>query len=79
MANPRVWLWALPRGETDRLHERPLTSMALTAEQAERVERAASADGWHGFRRVVDDHDVPDFGAAVQVSHNDTLARKSGR
>ena len=54
-------LWAIPSGKTDRLSERPLTSMALTAEQADRVQAAASADGWHRFRRVVDTNEVPDF------------------
>lgn len=59
-------LWALPKGETDRLHERPLTSMSITQAQVDRVKTAASADGWHGFRTTVDDGSAPDFGAAVR-------------
>lgn len=58
-------LWALPRGETDRLHERPLTSFPLTAEQCAKVEAAASLDGWHGFRRAEDDGRAPDFAHAT--------------
>ncbi len=60
------WLWAIPAGKTDRLDERPLTSMALTPEQADRVEVHAARDGWHSFRRVADDNATPDFAGAVR-------------
>lgn len=66
MSDTYYILWALPAGETDRLHERPLTSMPLTLEESERVEAAASRDGWHGFRLVVDRAELPDFAGAVK-------------
>jgi hypothetical protein len=59
-------LWALPAGETDRLYERPLTSFPLTAAQADKVQAVASRDGWHGFRRVEETGDPPDFARAVR-------------
>jgi hypothetical protein len=62
----RYWLWAIPKGETDRLYERPLTSMALTLAQVEQVTRAAGAEGWHSFRTVPDDNAVPDFAGAIK-------------
>ena len=57
----RYILWALPKGQTDRLHEQPMTSLPLTQEQVERVKSAASKDGWHGFRTVMDTDERPDF------------------
>lgn len=59
-------LWALPKGSTDRLEEKPLTSMALTSEQAEKVKQAATKDGWHGFRLQLDDNSVPDFTKGIR-------------
>ena len=59
----RYILWALPRGETDRLQERPMTSFPLTRDQATTVQAAATRDGWHGFRLVLDDGAVPGFAA----------------
>lgn len=59
-------VWAIPAGETDRLHERPLTSFTLTREQADKVIAAAQRDGWHGFRLVEDDGAPPDFAKAVR-------------
>lgn len=61
-----IILWALPAGETDRLHERPLTSFPLTPAQADKVEEAAGRDGWHGFRRAIDDNELPDFAGAIK-------------
>lgn len=61
-------LWALPAGQTDRLHERPLTSFPITAAHANAVEMAAGRDGWHGFRRVLDTNDAPNFAGAVSLS-----------
>ena len=60
-ATPKYWLWAIPQGETDRLHERPLTSFALTLQQAAKVEQRAKEDGWHSFRLVEDTDELPDF------------------
>ncbi len=65
-SNALFILWALPKGQTDRLHERPLTSMPITAANVERVKVAASADGWHGFRTMAEDGRVPNFAAAVK-------------
>lgn len=61
------WLWAIPKGETDRLYERPLTSFALTRAQVEQVSRAASAEGWHSFRTVPDDNERPDFAEVLNT------------
>lgn len=60
-------LWALPKGAQDRIEEQPMTSMPLTREQAKRVQRAASADGWHGFRLVPETNEVPDFTKTLNV------------
>ena len=59
------WLWAIPAGQVDRLHERPLTSFPLTPDQFARVRAAAERDGWHSFRTVKDDNARPDFAGAV--------------
>jgi len=64
-ADLRRMLWAIPAGSNDRLDERPLTSMPLTPDQIVKVKAAAAKDGWHSFRTVAEDFDVPDFGAAV--------------
>jgi hypothetical protein len=47
MGNANIILWALPAGETDRLHEQPMTSFP------------------HGFRRTIEDNELPDFTGAV--------------
>jgi hypothetical protein len=59
-------LWALPKGSSDRIDEKPMTSMPLTMEQVEKVKQAASKDGWHGFRVQKDDNSIPDFTEAVR-------------
>ena len=43
-------LWALPKGETDRLHERPIAEGLYTPAQVDEVKRKATAAGWHSFR-----------------------------
>lgn len=60
-----VILWALPAGQTDRLHERPLTSFPLTPAQADKVQEAAAREGWHGFRRAIENNDLPDFAGTL--------------
>ena len=62
----KYWLWAMPQGKDDRLHEQPLTSFPLTMGQASEVMAAATKDGWHGFRFIEDDNKIPDFVAAVK-------------
>lgn len=42
-------LWALPKGQTDRMHEQVMTSTTDKARIA-RVRKLAEAEGWHGFR-----------------------------
>lgn len=59
-------LWALPAGQTDRLYERPLTSFAITSEQADKVRAAAARDGWHGFRLVEETCKIPNFAEAIR-------------
>ena len=61
----RYILWALPAGQSDRLYEQPMTSMPLTREECNRVEVAASRDGFHGFRRAMDDGKAPDFATTL--------------
>jgi hypothetical protein len=60
-------VWAMPKNSNDRLDEKPLTSMALTAKQVEKVKEAASKDGWHGFRVVEDSNEVPDFTKGINL------------
>ena len=60
-----VWLWAVPRGSTSRLDEKPLTSTTLSPEQVGKVKAAAAKDGWHSFRTVKDGFAPPDFAGAV--------------
>ena len=67
MKNQSYILWALPKGKTDRLDEKPLTSMSLTQQQVEKVKAMASKDGWHSFRVQVDDNKIPDFKKAVRA------------
>ncbi len=62
----KYWLWAIPKGFTDRLDEAVLTSFPLTKKQAEKVKIAASKDGWHSFRLVKDDNEIPNFAAGVK-------------
>jgi len=57
-------LWALPAGESDRLHEQVLTSTTDPA-RIETVKALATADGWHGFRVQVLDVSLPDFVGAI--------------
>lgn len=65
LSESKSWLWAIPAGSNDRIDEYPLTSTALTASQVEQVKIAASKDGWHSFRTVKEDFEVPNFAAAA--------------
>ena len=53
-------LWGTPAGETDALHEQPLTERP-TAKECELVSKVAARDGWHSFRIVPLGR--PEFGA----------------
>ena len=52
-------LWGLPKGETDRLHEKVLYTQAKTPAQMEAAKRRAAADGWHSFRVQILDLSKP--------------------
>jgi len=60
-------LWAIPAGKRDPLNERPLTSMPLTKEQADKVRSLAAAAGWHSFRLALETDAPPDFAGTIQV------------
>jgi hypothetical protein len=53
-------LWGTPKGETDPLHERPLTC-TTDREHLATVRTLATADGWHSFRVQLLDGSLPDF------------------
>lgn len=53
-------LWGVPKGETDRLHERPLAESS-DKPYLKDAQRRASNDGWHSFRLVPMDFDWPTF------------------
>ena len=52
-------LWALPKGETDRLNERPIVEGIQTPQQMDDAKRKAAAQGWHGFRVQILDMSKP--------------------
>ena len=52
-------LWALPKGETDRLHERPIAEGITTPQQMDDAKRKAASQGWHGFRVQILDMNKP--------------------
>ena len=52
-------LWALPKGETDRLEERPIAEGIQTPKQMDEAKRKATAAGWHGFRVQILDMSKP--------------------
>jgi len=52
-------LWALPKGETDRLEERPIAEGIQTPKQMDEAKRKAAAAGWHGFRVQILDMSKP--------------------
>ena len=52
-------LWALPKGETDRLHERPIVEGIKTPSQMDEAKRKAASQGWHGFRVQILDMSKP--------------------
>lgn len=64
-AHPLFILWALPAGAQDRIEEQPLTSFPITKGEANRVRRHAMRDGWHSFRVVPEDGEVPDFASTL--------------
>lgn len=59
-------VWGLPKGQTDRLHEKILSTQSNGPEHVRRVKEAAARDGWHSFRVVRGDGKPPDFSGAVK-------------
>lgn len=68
-------LWALPKGETDRLHERPIAERLYTPAQIDEVKRKATAAGWHSFR-VVEEMSFEDM---TNVWKGKPVKRRSSR
>jgi hypothetical protein len=66
-------LWALPKGETDRLHERPIAEGITTPQQMDEAKRKAAAQGWHGFRVQILDMSKP-FRWMSRPGAKDTMA-----
>jgi hypothetical protein len=57
-------LWGLPKGSSDRLDERVLTSTTDRA-RIDQVKKLATADGWHSYRIQTLDGTLPDFVGAI--------------
>jgi hypothetical protein len=66
-------LWALPKGETDRLEERPIAEGITTPQQMDDAKRKAAAQGWHGFRVQILDMSKP-FRWMSRPGAKDTMA-----
>ena len=66
-------LWALPKGETDRLHERPIAEGITTPQQMDDAKRKAASQGWHGFRVQILDMNKP-FRWMSRPGEKDTMA-----
>ena len=66
-------LWALPKGETDRLHERPIAEGITTPQQMDDAKRKAASQGWHGFRVQILDMSKP-FRWMSRPGAKDTMA-----
>ena len=66
-------LWALPKGETDRLEERPIAEGITTPQQMDDAKRKAAAQGWHGFRVQILDMSKP-FRWMSRPGVKDTMA-----
>lgn len=66
-------LWALPKGETDRLHERPIAEGITTPQQMDDAKRKAASQGWHGFRVQILDMNKP-FRWMSRPGAKDTMA-----
>lgn len=55
-------LWGLPKGYTDRIDEKILSTMGRTLAEVEAIKVRAAADGYHSFRvQVLDLDEKPDF------------------
>lgn len=63
MSNLEYILWGTPKGSNDPIDEKVLYTQGKSIEDIQKIERLASADGWHSFRVQELDLDVaPDFG-----------------
>ena len=65
MPRNELVLWALPRGQTDALHEVILSTQCRTDSDVDRIKALATADGFHSFRVQVIDGTVPDFARCI--------------
>jgi hypothetical protein len=78
-------LWAVPKGETDQLHAKPIYTQGRSPQDVERVKALAAKEGWHSFRVQVLDlakpFDAPKaFAKAVRPDAADRVLRsKRGR
>ncbi len=81
VSESREWvLWALPKGETDPIHERILYTQARSEAEVKRVQALAARDGWHSFRVQVLDLSKPfNAGAAFAAAVKPPKARKGKR
>lgn len=71
-----IVLWGLPKGETDRLHERVLSTQCKTKTDLDAIKTRASKDGWHSFRTSkLDLTKKPDF---VKALHEDAIVNSAG-
>ena len=59
-------LWALPKGEQDRLNEKILLSEA-TFDDCLKIIKYAESKGFHSFRIVELDNELPDFVSALNI------------
>ena len=77
-------LWGLPKGETDRLHEKVLSTQAKTPAQMEDVKKRAAAAGWHSFRVQILDLSKPYKGfsrpgAKAKMATSDIIVKKDAQ
>ena len=81
VSESREWvLWALPKGETDPIHERILYTQARSEADVKRIQALAARDGWHSFRVQVLDLSQPfNARAAFAAGVKPPKARKGKR
>lgn len=62
-----IWLWGLPKGETESYKEALLASNCKNEADVEKVKEVAAKDGWHSFRVSTWDGSPPDFTKTVNI------------
>jgi hypothetical protein len=58
-------VWGLARGESDPLHEKILSTQCNDQAAVESIIARAAADGFHSFRVMADNGELPDFVGAI--------------